>query len=137
MVQDVSKELIPNEVNVFVIQGLDFFAEVPTLDDALPPARGAANAAVVLVLRDMSHVTSTAIRWLDRYAASIKQAGGTLILADIAPSVVEVMKKGGLLETLGESNVIPSTERVLEAENQAWIAGRKWLVENSKAVHSE
>lgn len=137
MIQDVGKELLPDEVNVFVIQGLDFFAEVPTLDDALPPARGASNAAVVLVLRDLSRITSTAIRWFERYATSLKEGGGTLILADVDPTVVEVMKKSGLLEILGEENVLLATNRVLEAENQAWIAGRKWLVDNSKAVHSE
>ena len=38
--QDVPKALPPNQATVLVIQGLDFFAEVPTLDDQMPPARG-------------------------------------------------------------------------------------------------
>ena len=39
--REAAKALKPNDVNVFVIQGLDFFAEVPTLDDEMPPTRGA------------------------------------------------------------------------------------------------
>ena len=50
--RDVPKKLAPNATTVIVVQGLDFFAEVPTLDDQMPPARGATNAVVVLVLRD-------------------------------------------------------------------------------------
>lgn len=59
--RDPPTTLAPNATTVMVVQGLDFFAEVPTLDDQMPPARGAANAAV-LVLRDLRTVTSTTIK---------------------------------------------------------------------------
>ncbi len=68
-VREAAKELKPNDVNVFVIQGLDFFAEVPALEDQIPTARGVAGAVVVLVLRDMQQITSTA----DPLARTLRQ----------------------------------------------------------------
>jgi len=131
--REATKELKPNDVNVFVIQGLDFFAEVPTLEDQMPSARGVSNAVVVLVLRDMHKVTSTAIRWIERYAKDLKANGSLLMLADVNPAVADVLKKGGALEIIGEQNVFPSSPRVLESEQQAWDAAQQWLKQQSAA----
>lgn len=125
--REAAKELKPNDVNVFVIQGLDFFAEVPALEDQLPSARGVANAVVVLVLRDMQKVTSTAIRWLERYAKNLKTNGSLLMLADVNPAVLDVLQESGALGIVGEENVFPATPRILEAEQQAWEAAQAWL----------
>jgi SulP family sulfate permease len=129
--REVAKEMKSNDVNVFVIQGLDFFAEVPVLEDQMPSARGAANAVVVLVMRDMQHITSTAIRWLERYARDLKAGGSLLMLADVNPAVLDVLKKSGALGIIGEENVFPATDRVLEAERQAWDAAQRWLAQQS------
>jgi len=125
--QDVPKTLTPNQVTVLVIQGLDFFAEVPTLDDQMPPARSVSNAAVVLVVRDMQQVTSTAIKWLERYAKNLQANGSVLMLADVNLKVLDTFKKSGALEVLGAENVFPATKRVLDAENMAWDAAQQWL----------
>lgn len=126
--RDMPKAISSGEVSVFVLQGLDFFAEVPLLEDALPPARGVTNAAVVLVLRDLQKVSSTAIRWFERYANDLKAGGSLLMLADVNPETMGVFKKSGMLEVVGEQNVFPATQRVLEAEQQAWEAAQQWLV---------
>jgi SulP family sulfate permease len=135
--REAAKALKPNDVNVFVIQGLDFFAEVPTLDDEMPPARGVSNAVVVLVLRDMQKVTSTAIRWLERYAKELKANGSLLMLADVNPTVLDVLKKSGAVDAIGEQNVFPASPRVLGAENVAWEAGQRWLQQRSAAVQEK
>jgi sulfate permease, SulP family len=131
--QAMSKELKPDQVTVFTVQGLDFFAEVPMLADQLPPTRGVARAVVILVIREMHSITSTGIKWLERYAQDLKAQGGLLMLADVNPEVVEVLKKSGVLEVIGEQNILPATERVLEAENMAWEAAQKWI-EGRKAI---
>ncbi|NTU63250.1 MAG: SulP family inorganic anion transporter [Chloroflexi bacterium] len=125
--QDAPKALTPNQATVLVIQGLDFFAEVPTLDDQMPPARGVSNAAVILVVRDMHQITSTAIKWLERYAKNLQAAGGVLMLADVNPKVLDTLKKSGALDIIGAENVFPATKRVLDAENTAWNAAQAWL----------
>jgi SulP family sulfate permease len=133
VMQDTPKELKANDVNVYVIQGLDFFAEVPVLEDQMPPNRGVKNAVVVLVIRDMRTISSTGIKWMQHYHKQLKDNGGTLILADVNPEVYAVLKKSGVLAVLGEENVIPATARVLEAENQAWEVAQKRLMEIKKA----
>jgi SulP family sulfate permease len=126
-IDDAPKALPSNQATVLVVQGLDFFAEVPALDDQMPPARGVSNAAVILVLRDMHRVTSTAIKWLERYAQNLKTEGSVLMLADIDPKVHETLEKSGVLEILGADRVFPATKRVLAVENAAWDAAQEWL----------
>ena len=125
--QDAPKMLAPSQATVLVVQGLDFFAEVPTLDDQMPSARGVSGAVVVLVVRDMRQITSTAIKWLERYTQTLKANGSQFMLADVNPVVLETLKKSGALEVIGAENVFPATSRVLDAENQAWEAAQKWL----------
>ena len=60
-IRDTPKELKSNQATVLVVQGLDFFAEVPALEDQMPSTRGASNTVVILILRDMRTITSTAI----------------------------------------------------------------------------
>ncbi len=121
------KKLKPNAITVVVVQGLDFFAEVPTLADQMPPGRGVSGAVVVLVLRDMQHITSTAIKWLEGYANELKANGSVLMLADVNRPVHEVLKRSGALDVIGAENVFPATARVLAAENTAWDAAQAWL----------
>jgi len=125
--QDAPKALAPNQATVLVVQGLDFFAEVPALDDQMPAPRGVSGAVVVLVVRDMRQITSTAIKWLERYAQSLKAGGSLLMLADVNPEVLDTLKKSGALDVLGAENVFPATARVLASENTAWDAAQEWL----------
>jgi SulP family sulfate permease len=134
-VREAPKTLAPNEATVLVVQGLDFFAEVPALDDQMPPARGVANAAVILVLRDLKTVTSTAIKWLERYAKDLKSNGSVLMLADVAPAVQETLQRSGAIASLGAENIFLATPRVLGAENVAWDAAQKWLAQKPAADH--
>ena len=125
--REAPKALTPGQATVFVVQGLDFFAEVPTLADKMPPARGVSNTVTILVIRDMHVITSTGIRWLERYAKELRENGSVLMLADVNPPVLEALKKSGALEIIGPENVFPATARVLAAENMSWDAAQKWL----------
>ena len=132
-IHETPKELASNQATVMVVQGLDFFAEVPTLDDQMPPARGASHAVVILVLRDMQTVSSTGIKWLERYAKELTAKDSLLILADVNPAVVDVLKKSGAAAVIGEQNIFPASPRILEAENVAWEAGQRWLQQRAAA----
>ena len=125
--QDAPKALAPNQATVLVVQGLDFFAEVPALDDQMPLARGVSGAVVVLVVRDMHQITSTAIKWLERYEQSLRAGGSLLMLADVNPEVLDTLKRSGALEVIGAENVFPAAAQVLASENMAWEAAQEWL----------
>lgn len=120
-------ELTPGAATVLVVQGLDFFAEVPVLADQVPAARGVSNAVLILVLRDMEHTTSTGLKWLEHYASDLKASGSLLMLADVNPKVMAALKRSGALQVIGEEHVFPATTRVLAAENTAWAAAQAWI----------
>lgn len=125
--QDAPKELKSGQTTVLVVQGLDFFAEVPVLDDQMPSPRGVSGAVVILVTRDMQTLTSTGIKWLERYAKELQNNGSLFILADINPPVLHALRASGVLAAIGEANVFPATTRVLAAEEMAWEAAQAWL----------
>ena len=129
--REASGELAPGRATVFVVQGLDFFAEVPVLADQMPPAKDVSGAVAILVIRDMRTITSTGIRWIERYAKELRENGSVLILADVNPLVLETLKKSGALEIVGAENIFPATSRVLASENMAWDAAQKWLEANT------
>ena len=93
---------------------------------------GVSNAIVILIVRDMRVITSTAIKWLERYAQDLKKQGIQLILADVNPGVVDVLKKSGALNVIGSENVFPATSRILAAENTAWGAAQKRLSDDAR-----
>ncbi len=131
--REAPEALAPNQATVLVVQGLDFFAEVPALADLMPPTAGISRAVVVLIVRDVQHVTSTMIKWLERYSQDLRAGGSVLMLADVNPAVLDALKKSGALDTLGAENVFPATARVLAAENVAWEAAQKWLQQRPAA----
>lgn len=125
--RDAPKELKVNEATFLVIQGLDFYAEVPGLSDQVPPARGVNNAVVVLILREMQTTSSTAVNWLTWYAQELQTSGSILMLADVNPAVLQTMTKDGALDVIGSENIFPATARILATENRAWEAAQDWL----------
>lgn len=125
--REAPRELASDRTTVIVVQGLDFFAEVPSLDEQMPSARGVSGAVVVLILRDVKSLSSTAITWLINYARTLQDNGSILMPADVQPQIIDTLRKSGALEVIGEQNVFPATARVLEAENRAWDAAQSWL----------
>jgi SulP family sulfate permease len=123
-IHEAPQTLESNRVTVLVVQGLDFFAEVPVLEDQMPAAGEANNAVVILILRDVHNLTSTAIRWLERYVKELQDHESTLMLADVNPEVMKVLKASGALDVIGEENVFPATTRILEAEITSWKAAQ-------------
>lgn len=132
--RSVPKTMTPHEVNMFVINGLDFFAEVPTLESDLPPTTGISGTPIVLVLRDLRTISSTGLRWLDRYTAELRKSGNELFLADVNPEAMAILERSGVADIIGKENIIPSTPRVLGAEQQAWDLARSWLAANGTPV---
>jgi SulP family sulfate permease len=126
-VKDMPKEMESNTVYAFVIQGLDFFAEIPTLADSLPPTRNVKKSVVILVIRDLRFLSSTGIKWLEKYVKDLKEGNNHLILADVNPEVVKTLRNSGALSMIGENNIYPATDRVLEADIRAWDAAQEWL----------
>ncbi|MCQ4210940.1 SulP family inorganic anion transporter [Streptomyces longispororuber] len=129
---DVPKVLPPGEVTVLDYAGTSFFAELPRIEAGLPSVAGARDAVLVLVVRTLPDVPSSAvIKLLDRYARALEKEGGRLVLAGAQPAFVEVVRATGLGHRLGEGGVVPASPEVLGplesavAEGERWIAARR------------
>ena len=104
---DIPAELPADEPLVLRHQGPNFFAEVPAMVDALPDPDPTHPGVVVLDVGELRHVASTALKQLDRYEAKLSRSGGAMVLTGVGPAPRAVLAKTGLLERIGEENVLP------------------------------
>jgi len=124
---DVQENFASDQATIISLGGIEFFAEVPILDEVLPDALAAKNAVVILRLRGTEHIGSTAIRWLERYNADLRDGGNLLMLAGIAPELKEELTKAKVLEQIGEENIFEAQSGFGAAEDEALKAAQKWL----------
>jgi MFS superfamily sulfate permease-like transporter len=85
------------------------------------------NAVVILRARYQESVSSTALKWLERYASELRGSGNLLMLAGVESHVIQKLEKAGLMDQIGKENVFASGP-VLEASlNEAFDAAEEWL----------
>jgi SulP family sulfate permease len=114
-------------------QGPNFFAEVPAMVDALPDPDPARPGVVVIDVGDLRHVASTALKQLDQYQAKLSRAGGVLVLSGVRPEPRAVLARTGLLERLGEENVLPADPHLAGALEAGRRRGQAALAEMKSA----
>jgi len=71
---------------------------------------------------------STGLTFVKRDAQELKEAGNLLMLTGVQPHVIDILKRSGIMDIIGEENVFPaqpgygaSDDAALEAA-EAWIA---------------
>src|SRR5262245_33961623 len=129
--RDAPRELPSDRITILLPYGSLFFAGARTLEDDLPSADHARRAVVILGLRLQSEIGSTFIGVLRRYSATIHKNGGKLMLAGVNKQVMHQLSKTGTLAFLGEENVFPSGDRLLEPAILALRSARAWLAEQN------
>ncbi|MEK9523349.1 hypothetical protein MIU24_28740 [Streptomyces venezuelae] len=131
---DPPKLLPPGEVTVLDYAGVSFFAELPRIEAQLPDPAGARDAVLVLVVRTVPDVPSSAvIKLLDRYARTLADAGGRLVLAGATPPLVRALEASGLSERLGEDGVVPAQPELFAALRTAAAYGHAWIAARQRA----
>jgi SulP family sulfate permease len=128
-------EVYPSDqATAVVFEGNEFFAEVPLFDDLLPSRQNVKNAAIILRLRYQESVSSTALKWLQRYARDLQQSGNLLMLAGVEPHVMRELNKAGLTDQIGKENIFEACS-ILEASlHEALDAAEMWLQDRKKAL---
>ncbi|MFF0636082.1 SulP family inorganic anion transporter [Nocardia sp. NPDC004151] len=124
----VPQALPSGEVTVLDYRGTSFFAELPRLEAALPDVSGARNAVLVLVLRAMPDIPSSAIlRLLERYNRELHTAGGRLVLAGVEPELARVLQHTGLTDELGVDGIVAAEPEIFGPVAKAVDLGTNWI----------
>ena len=124
----VPAECPSNEVTVLHYSGVGLFAEVARIDEEWPRAKGSTNAVVVLSMRMLPDVpSSVAIKALRRWAGQLESHGGRLIVAGLTPAAHRILVRGGLVDVLGPDGIVPATDKVFGALDDAVARGREWI----------
>ena len=81
-------------------------------------------AGVCLSQRGRSELGSTALNVLQRYAQTLHDGQGQLILADVSDPVRQQLERTGTLTAVGAEFVLPADPRMVGSINAAWTTGQ-------------
>mgnify|MGYP006278112093 FL=1 len=118
------RALGPGELRVLRVRGSLFFASAQVLEPQLPDVAAARGTTLILVLRDVDDLGSTVIRLLTRYAAALRRAGGTLMLAGVSEELHGQLQRTGLVDAVGAANVFLEQPDLGAALNEPIAAAR-------------
>ncbi|CAB1084844.1 Sulfate permease [Olavius algarvensis Delta 1 endosymbiont] len=131
---DVPEVFPSNQPTAVFFEGNKFFAEVPLFDELLPSRQDVKNAVVILCLRHQDSVSSTALKWLQRYTTELQRSGNLLMLAGVEPHVMQALDRAGLRDHIGKENVFEARP-ILEASlSEALDAAEVWLQNRKKEL---
>jgi SulP family sulfate permease len=127
MEQPVPRQLPSRRVTALQPYGSLFYAAARTLEENLPAAEAARQAAVIFLLRGYDEFGSTMIGVLDRYTRTLQGNGGRLMLAGVGSGVLAQLERTGLIRLIGRENVFLEQPQWGAAANQALEAAEAWL----------
>ncbi|MFE9139416.1 SulP family inorganic anion transporter [Streptomyces sp. NPDC007355] len=134
-VAPVPDRIEPGTVTVLHYGGTSLFAEAPRIDEQWPDTKDARGAAVILGLRSVPDVPSSAVlKLLQRYARDLHAHGGRLYLAGVEPHLMDVLHRTGLTTELGPDAVLPATPDVFGAQREAVTRARRWMADQAPAA---
>ncbi|MEW5629305.1 SulP family inorganic anion transporter [Streptomyces hydrogenans] len=125
---DVPASLPPGEVTVLYYDGVGFFAELPGIEESLPPTDDACGAVMILVMRGVPDVpSSTMAKVLRRHAHDLDRQGGRLILAGAEAGLVRAFKAAGLDRDLGPDGIVPAGGALFDPLDRAMATAHDWI----------
>lgn len=128
LIAPVPDAVASNTVSVLQYSGVGLFAEVPRIDEEWPKADASDRAVVVLGMRTLPDVPSSkVIKALRKWAGDLNANGGRLIIAGVSPATADVLAKGGVTGVLGPDGIVPATDRVFGAIEEAVERGERWI----------
>ncbi|MFB7025755.1 MULTISPECIES: SulP family inorganic anion transporter [unclassified Streptomyces] len=128
---DAPATLAPGSVTVLDYAGSSFFAELPRIENRLPVTDGARGAVLILVVRALPDVPSSAmLKLLDRYAKHLADQGGRLILCGVQPPLVRLLERSGIAARLGEDGIVPARPELFAPLETAVTRAGTWIAQS-------
>ena len=110
--QALSGRTVPDGVEVFEIQGTLFFGVIEQCKDAMrlvePPPR-----VLILRMRNVLTIDASGIRALEDLLKTSRRQGTRLIISGIHSQPMVAFQRSGLLDSIGEANVLGNIDEAL------------------------
>jgi sulfate permease, SulP family len=104
-------------VRVAFLTGPLFFAATGQFNEAFQNLKG--THALILSMRGVSLIDTAGIEAIHRLHERLHKQGGTLMFAGVHDNAYDMMKRGGLVETIGKKNFFWSSDQaIVEAERR-------------------
>jgi SulP family sulfate permease len=100
---------LPAAVQVYEVTGALFFGAAATFRDRMAQLAGKPKV-LVLRLRAVPAMDSSGLRALAQFVERSRADGIRVLLAEVPAQPLEAMRRGGLLDTLGDASVFASLE---------------------------
>jgi sulfate permease, SulP family len=126
---DVPATLPPDQPVVLQYVGPNFFADVAAFADRLPQPDEKAPGVLVIDLGDLEHFSSTTLKSLGKVQAKLAGARSGLVLTGVGPGGRDVLARTGLLEQLGEQNVLPADPHIGVSLDMGVRRGQEYMKE--------
>lgn len=126
---DIPATLTPGEPVLLRYTGPNFFADVSTIADELPEPDPARPGVLVFDVGALEDFSSTTLKQLGKYQATLSAAGSALVLAGVSQSSRDTLTRTGLLATFGERNVLVHDPHVGATLDAGWRRGTEVLLE--------
>jgi SulP family sulfate permease len=121
------KTLASNEITILNSYGSLFFAAASTAEARLPAVGDAVRPVVIFGMRGRDEVGSTFLNVVDRYAKSLRDRGGRLMLVGVGPHVMMQLVRTGMVTRLGTENIFAEEEQLGVALNLAITEAQAFL----------
>jgi len=122
-----------NKPIILSVYGHLYFAAVRRLEQLLPPPDNCQYPIVILRLRHNQYLGSTGIRVLQRYAHSLQQRGGRLMLVGVSPLLHRQLERTGALQFFGPENIYDADEIIFKSTEDAYQDACEWLARQNGA----
>lgn len=109
----VNKKIIPEDVDIFEIQGPFFFGMVSTFLETIKNIEKKPRVRI-LRMRFVQIVDSTAINALKYINSELKKEGVVLVLSGVQPKVFSALRKCGLVDEIGRENICKDIDSALK-----------------------
>lgn len=112
---------IPRGVQIYAVDGPFFFGAADRFREALEQTTEKPRV-LVLVLRRVPTIDSTALQALRHVIRRMKQQGTRILLVGARRQPLDAMRRAGLLDDIGEANVLPDIDVALERARETLAA---------------
>lgn len=115
--RDISKIQIPPSVEVFEVYGSLFFGAVAQFRESIRVV-GKKPKVIILRMRNVGTIDASGVHILEELVEEGRREGYILVLSAVSRSVYRVMRKSGLVETVGRGNFAGDIFRAIEISKQ-------------------